>query len=54
MRLVQNGGEQGSTTTPDGNILAASNMRHVDHLRRAPSWEEIEAKEKESRKADQR
>jgi serine/threonine protein kinase len=36
--------------SPDGNILAASNWRGVLHLWRAPSWAEIEATEKESRR----
>jgi WD40 repeat protein len=40
--------------SPDGNILAASNWRGVFHLWRAPSWAEIEAKEKESRTDDRK
>ena len=36
------------TFSPDGNTLAAVSLDGMAHLWRAPSWEEIEAAEKEA------
>ena len=39
---------------PDGNVLGSMNDHGLLHLWRAPSWEEIEAKEKESRRDERK
>jgi WD40 repeat protein len=50
-KLITLGGEGSnfwrSEFSPDGNVLASSNMKGVLHLWRAPSWAEIEAAERQ-------